>query len=120
MIVERAVKANRKVVNQGLLISLDGRKLPIMISDPHNLVATGSFGGLSLQTNLQQYQLVEFLSNFQNVRPPQKAPIDDFLSTVLDSQFVRFLPRRIEDSATVIWVHLYTQCDFVFQRKSNV
>jgi len=50
-------------------------------------------------------------------------PTDDVLSMVLDPQFVRFLPRRIEDSATVIWVYLYKQCDFVetfFQRESNV
>jgi len=50
----------------------------------------------------------------------EKPPIDDFLSTILDPQFVSFLPRRIEDSARV---YLYTQCDFVktfFQRKSNV
>jgi len=32
-------------------------------------------------------------------------PNDDFLSTVLDPQFVNFLPRRIEDSAIVIWVY---------------
>jgi len=43
------------------------------------------------------------------------------MSTVLlpDPQFVSFLPRRTEDSATVIWVYLYAQCDFVFQRESN-
>jgi len=81
------------------------------------------------QTKLQQYQSVEFLSNFQNVKPPcthMKSPsLDDFLAAVLGPQFVglSFLPRRIEDSATVIWVYLYTQCDFVktfFQRENNV
>jgi len=51
--------------------------------------------------------------------------IDDFLATALDPQFVglSFLPRRIEDSITVIWVYLYAQCDFVktfFQRKNIV
>jgi len=56
-------------------------------------------------------------------RRHEKPVIDDFLSTVLGLQFVSFLPRRIEDSAAVIWVYLYTQCDFVktfFQRTSNV
>ena len=74
---------------------------------------------LAPQTKLQQHQLMEFLSNFQNVKPPRKAPIDDFLSTVLDPQFVSFLPRRIEDSATVIWVYLYTQCDLCLPKEKQ-
>jgi len=55
-----------------------------------------------------------------------KSPVlDDFLATVLDPQLVglSFLSRRIEDPATVIWVCLYTNCDFVktfFQRENNV
>jgi len=46
-------------------------ELPIRIPDPHSLVAAGSFGGLSFfQSKLQQYESVEFLSNFQIVKPP--------------------------------------------------
>jgi len=63
-------------------------------------------------------------SECQTTLKKRKAPrTDDFLSKVLDPQFVSFLPRRIEDSATVIWVYLCKQCDFVktfFQTESNV
>jgi len=50
---------------------------------------------------------VEFLSNFQNVKPPRKAPIDDFLSTVLETQFV-FLTtknRRLSNSDLRLSLH---------------
>jgi len=46
------------------------QELPIIIPDPHSLVATESFGGLSTPPNKAQYKSVEFLSNFQNVKPP--------------------------------------------------
>jgi len=65
-------------------------------------------------------QIFRMSNHPQETKSP---PTDDFLSKVLDPQFVSFLPRRIEDSATVIWVYLYKQCDFVetfFQTESNV
>jgi len=80
------------------------------------------WGAKSTSNNINQWSSYQF----QNVKPicaNEKHPADDFLSTVLDPQFVSFLPRRIEDSATAIWVYLYKQCEFVetfFQRESNV
>ena len=79
--------------------------------DPHSLHAsTRRIGGISQlpQAKLQPYKSVKFYQIFgmwiytAQTRSP---PTDDFLSMVLDPQFVSFLPRRIEDSATVIWVY---------------
>jgi len=114
MIAERAVKANRKVVNQRLLIALNGTETANMIPDPHNIVATGSFGGLSSpkqsSNNINQwsfYQIFRMSSRPAHMKSPT---FDEFLGTVLDSQFVgqSFLPRRIEGSTTLICVYLYT------------
>ena len=83
--------------------------LPRMIPDPHSVLATISFDGLSLPTHtkLQQYRSVTFLSNFQNVKPPCTKPphIHSFPPTDLDPHLVGFLPRRIEESATATWVY---------------
>jgi len=103
------------------------QELP-MIPDPHSLHVTGSFGRIrpppkqsSNQINKWSFYQIFRISSYpaQTTSPPT----DDFLSTVRDQQFVSFLPRRIEDSATVLWVHLSKQCDFIktfFQRESNV
>ena len=47
------------------------QELPV-IPDPHSLLATRSFGGISPcpQAQFQPYKSVEFLSNFQNVKLP--------------------------------------------------
>jgi len=42
------------------------------VSDPPLLVVKRGFGGLSSPNKAHQYQLVEFLSNFQNVKTPRK------------------------------------------------
>jgi len=112
------------------------QKRSIIISDPHNLVATGGFDGLSPpQTKLHQYQSVEFLLNFQNVKPPctHERPrywwlsgdgsgpavcrpgASFFTTTSLNFTSTSFLPRTVEDSATAIWIYLYTQCDSVIE-----
>ena len=100
-----------------------------MIPVPHSLVATGSFSGhIPPKQSSNKINQWSFYQTFRmSSRPAHtKSPaIDDFLGTVLDPQFVglSFLPRKTEDSTTVIWVYLYTQCDFVktfFQRKNNV
>ena len=46
------------------------QEVPIIIPDPHSLVATGVLEGLAPKTKFQQYQSVEFLSNFHNVNQP--------------------------------------------------
>jgi len=49
------------------------------IPDPHSLLATGNFGGMSPapQAKLQSYKSVEFLSNLKNLQLPctnEKSP----------------------------------------------
>ena len=67
-------------------------------------------------------RLVSHAGYGPDVKPSWKAPCWWLSVTVLDPQFLSFLPRRIEESATVIWFSLNTLYDFVktFQRKSNV
>jgi len=66
------------------------QKLPIMIPKPHSLVATGSFGGLSLPNKVRTISVSRVFIKFserQAALHTRKAPllmIDDFLATVLD------------------------------------
>ena len=76
MTAQRAVKANHKVVNQRLLHARSSRwhrKCHIWFQTRHFSSPREVLGGLAPLTKLQQYQLVELLSNFQNTKSPRKA-----------------------------------------------
>ena len=108
MIAEPAVKANRRVVNQRVLIVVQAQELP-MIPDPqsprhgkHWLDYPPPKQSSNYLNQWNFYKIFRMSSYPAQTRCPSN---DDFLSTVLDPQFVNFLPRRIEDSAIVIWVY---------------
>jgi len=50
------------------------QKLPIMISDPHGLVATGNFGGLSPPHKAQTKSVSGVLMKFAEGQAPTKSP----------------------------------------------
>jgi len=87
------------------------QELPIMIPDPHSLVAMGRFGGLSSPPHLrklQQYKTVAFLSNFHNVELPctNEKPFYWLLSLHGSGPTVcKFLTAKNRDSATATCVY---------------
>ena len=99
-----------------------------MIPKPHSLVATGSFGGLSPPNKVRTIPISGVFIKFserQAALHTQKLPYWWLSGDGSGPHFVglSFLPRRREDSETVIWVYLCTQCGFAktfFPREINV
>jgi len=121
-VAERAVKVNCKVVNERLLIALNGTGTSNYDSRPTQYRRYGKLWWAyppkkQNSNNINQWSFYQIFRMLGYPAQTKNPLFDDFLSTDLDTQFISFLPRRIEDSATATWV--YTRGLHFFAREPH-